>query len=418
MPSQPCLLSINNYFYPRGGAEVVFLEQNRLFEGAGWQVVPFAMRHPQNLPTPWADYFPDEIEFGRSYGLATKLVQAQRVIFSLQARKRMRALLGQVKPRIAHAHNIYHHLSPSILPTLRDAGIPVVMTVHDLKLACPAYTMMTANQPCERCHGGRIHNVALHRCIKDSLALSSLIMVETFVHRLLRLYDGNVSRFVVPSRFVLDKLVQWGWARERFVHIPNFVNVDAFRAGEPIGKRFVYCGRLQGNKGVETLVRAAGRAKQPVTIVGTGPEDKRLRSLSAELEADVEFLGHMPKHALPAVLQSARAIVVPSEVNENAPLALLEGYAAGRPVIGARIAGIPELVREEETGALFPSGEVEALAAALDRFGTLPDARLAEMGAAGRRWVEQDFTAERYRDRLLALYASLDGGNKRPERLQ
>ena len=94
MPSQPCLLSINNYFYPRGGAEVVFLEQNRLLEGVGWQVVPFAMRHPQNLPTPWADYFPDEIEFGRSYGLATKLLHAQRVIYSVQARKRMRALLA------------------------------------------------------------------------------------------------------------------------------------------------------------------------------------------------------------------------------------------------------------------------------------------------------------------------------------
>ena len=418
MPSQPCLLSINNYFYPRGGAEVVFLEQNRLFEGAGWQVVPFAMRHPQNLPTPWADYFPDEIEFGRSYGLGTKLLHAQRVIFSLQARKRMRALLGQVRPHIAHAHNIYHHLSPSILPSLREAGIPVVMTVHDLKLACPAYTMMAANQPCERCRGGRIHNVAVHRCIKDSLALSSLIMVETFVHRLLRLYDANVNRFVVPSRFVLDKLVQWGWARERFVHIPNFVDVEQFRADHPIGNRFVYCGRLQGNKGVETLIRAAARAKQPVTIVGTGPEDKRLRGLGAELNADVEFLGHLPKDALPAVLQSARAIVVPSEVNENAPLALLEGYAAGRPVIGARIAGIPELVREEETGALFPSGEVEALAAALDRFGTLPDARLAEMGAAGRRWVEQDFTSAAYRNRLLALYASLDGGNERPEQPQ
>src|SRR6202008_4135558 len=98
----PKLLSINNYFYPRGGAEVVFLEQNRLFEGAGWQVVPFAMRHPNNLPRPWADSFPDEIEFGRSYGLATKLLQAQRVIFSLQARKRMRALLTQVRPRVAH----------------------------------------------------------------------------------------------------------------------------------------------------------------------------------------------------------------------------------------------------------------------------------------------------------------------------
>jgi glycosyltransferase involved in cell wall biosynthesis len=417
-PSPPCLLSINNYFYPRGGAEVVFLEQNRLFEGAGWQVVPFAMRHPNNLPTPWADYFPDEIEFGRSYGLGTKLLQAQRVIFSLQARRRLRDLLAQVKPRIAHAHNIYHHLSPSILPTLRAAGIPVVMTVHDLKLACPAYTMMADNKPCERCRGGRIHNVVVHRCIKGSAALSSLILVETFVHRLLRLYDANVSRFVVPSRFVLDKLVAWGWDRNRFVHIPNFVDAELFATDRPIGRRFVYCGRLQSNKGVETLVRAAALAKQPVTIAGSGPEEHRLRTLSAELQADVEFLGHLPKQALAGVVQSARAIVVPSEVNENAPLAALEGYAAGRPVIGARIGGIPELVREEETGLLFPSGQVEALAAALDRFAALPDARLTEMGAAGRRWVERDFTATRYRERLLALYDSLDGGNERPERLQ
>ena len=418
MQSPPCLLSINNYFYPRGGAEVLFLEQNRLFESAGWQVVPFAMRHPQNLPTPWAEYFPDEIEFGRSYGFATKLLHAQRVIFSLQSRRRLRQLLKRVRPRIAHAHNIYHHLSPSILPTLRKAGIPVVMTVHDLKLACPAYTMMAANKPCERCRGGRIHNVAVHRCIKGSLALSSLIMVETFVHRLLRLYDANVSRFVVPSRFVLDKLVQWGWERDRFVHIPNFVDVEQFQADRPIGKRFVYCGRLQSLKGVETLVRAAALATQPVTIVGGGPEERHLRTLSAELKADVEFLGHLSKESLAGVVQSARAIVVPSQVNENAPLALLEGYAAGRPAIGARIGGVPELVREEETGFLFPSGDVEALAAVIERLASMPDARLEEMGAAGRRWVERDFTATRYRARLLELYDSLSGANQRPERLQ
>jgi glycosyltransferase involved in cell wall biosynthesis len=416
MQSPPCLLSINNYFYPRGGAEVLFLEQNRVLEGAGWQVVPFAMRHPQNLPTPWAGYFPDEIEFGRSYRLGTKLLHAQRVIFSLQARSRLRELLKQVRPRIAHVHNIYHHLSPSILPTLRAAGIPVVMTVHDLKLACPAYTMMTANKPCERCRGGRIHNVVVYRCIKGSLALSSLIMVETFVHRLLRLYDANVSRFVVPSRFVLEKLVQWGWARERFAHIPNFVNVEQFHPERPIGRRFVYCGRLQSLKGVETLVRAAARAKVPVTIAGTGPDEIRLRKLSVDLRADVEFLGHLCEDALIDVIQSARAIVVPSEVNENAPLALLEGYAAGRPVIGARIGGVPELVREEETGVLFASGDVDGLAAALDQFATLPRGRLTEMGAAARRWVEQDFTATRYRNRLLALYGSLQAMNKTTER--
>ncbi len=408
MQSPSCLLSINNYFYPRGGAEVLFLEQNRLFEGIGWQVVPFAMRHASNLPTPWDAYFPDEIELGGNYGFAASVVRAQRVIFSLQARRRLRALLDRVRPRIAHAHNIYHHLSPSILPMLRKRGIPVVMTVHDLKLACPAYTMMADNQPCERCRGGRIHNVAVNRCIKGSLALSSLVMLETAVHRLLRLYEANVSRFVVPSRFVLEKLVQWGWARDRFAYIPNFVDVERFRPNQAIGDRFVYCGRLQQLKGVVTLVRAAALAGQPLTLVGSGPEESRLRKLSEELGADVRFLGHQTKDALAEVIQSARAIVVPSECNENAPLALLEGYAAGRPVIGARIAGIPELVREGETGTLFAAGEVEALAASLQRFAQLPDAGLAEMGAAGRRWVEQDFTAASYRDRLLALYGSLE----------
>ena len=122
----------------------------------------------------------------------------------------------------------------------------------------------------------------------------------------------------------------------------------------------------------------------------------------------MSFAGHLAKDALIEVLQSARAIVVPSEVNENAPLSLLEAYATARPVIGSSIAGIPELIREGETGALFPTGDAPALAAVLERFALLPGSHLADMGEAGRRWVEQDFNPSVYRDRLLALYASLE----------
>jgi glycosyltransferase involved in cell wall biosynthesis len=403
------LLSVNNYYYPRGGAEVLFLEQNRILENAGWEVVPFAMRHSRNLATPWDRYFPDEIEFGGNYGIAEKIVRAARVIYSMQAREKLGELLSAFSPRVAHVHNIYHHLSPSILSLLRDRGIPVVMTVHDLKLACPAYTMMRGNRPCESCRGGRVHNVLLNKCMKGSVALSGLIMLEAAAHRLSGIYESGVARFVAPSRFVLETLVHWGWRRDVFVHVPNFVDVARFQPGREAGRRFVFCGRLDNLKGVGTLLRAAALAKQPVTIVGRGPEEASLRKLSDELRADAIFTGHLTKDALVGALQSARAIVVPSETNENAPLSLLEAYAAARPVIGSNIAGIPELVREDKTGALFPTGDVQALAATLERFAQLPDSRVTDMGQAGRRWVERDFSPAVYRDRLVDLYASLTG---------
>ncbi|MGC1778482.1 MAG: glycosyltransferase [Xanthobacteraceae bacterium] len=407
--SPTCLLSINNYFYPRGGADILFLEQNRMFENLGWQVVPFAMRHPENLPSPWSEYFPDEIEYGHSYSLAEKLVRAPRTIYSLQARRRIESLLERVNPRIAHVHNVYHHLSPSILSSLKTRGIPVVLTIHDPKLTCPARTLMVGSQPCERCRGGSFHHVVLNRCVKGSLLLSGVVMVESYVHRLLRLYESNVTRFVAPSRFILEKFLQWGWPRDRIMYIPNFVDIGRFQPEAPIGRRFVYFGRLSKEKGGSTLLRAAAKAKQPLTLVGSGPEESELKRLAASLDIDVHFAGLQHGDALAALVESARAVVVPSECFENAPLAVLEAYAAGRPVIGANIGGIPELVLEGRTGALFPAGDADALAATLGHFAGMLDSQLAEMGAAGRHWVEQEFSSTIYRNRMMALYESLGG---------
>lgn len=403
---QPGLLAINNYHYRRGGAEVVFLEQNRLFSELGWRVAPFCMRHPENLPTPWAEHFVDEIEFGREYSLREKAVRAQKITFSVEARQKLDRLLAQFQPDLAHAHNVYHHISPSIFGLLRRRGVPVVLTLHDLKLACPAYKMFTHDGVCERCKGGALHNVVRHRCIKGSLALSATILVESALHRLLGCYARNVDRFVVPSRFYAEKFAEWGWQRERFVHVPNFVEVDDYAPDASVGEAFVYFGRLGPEKGLATLVRAAATARVPVWLVGTGPEEPRLRELAAALGADVRFLGYLSGGALHEAVRRARAVVLPSEWYENAPRSVMEAYALGRPVIGARIGGIPELVRDGETGMVFESGDVESLAEALSALRDLPDSAAAEMGEAGRRWMAREFTPARYRDRLLDLYRS------------
>ena len=168
------LLAINNYYYYRGGAETLFLEHNRIFQDLGWQVVPFAMRHAQNLATPWSEFFVDEVEFGNDYSLREKLVRVPKVIYSFEAREKLARLLKAVEPDVCHAHNIYHHISPSILGLLKRRGIPTVLTLHDLKIACPAYSMLTHDGICERCRGGRLYNVLAHRCIKGSRALSAI----------------------------------------------------------------------------------------------------------------------------------------------------------------------------------------------------------------------------------------------------
>lgn len=401
------LLSINNYNYRRGGGDTVFLEHNRLFEEAGWRVASFCMHHENNLPSPWSDSFVQEIEFGKDYSLGQKLIHGANVIYSLEARRKIDGLIGRVAPDIAHAHVIYHHISPSILSLLRRRGVPVVMTLHDLKIACPAYKMLTHDGICERCRGGRIYNVLRHKCIKDSTLLSGIVLAEAALHRFLRSYHDNVSRFVVPSRFYRDKLVEWGWPEEQFRYVPNFVDSARFQPSFEPGDHFTYFGRLGVEKGVATLIRAAARAGVSLRVVGTGPEEERLRGIATQTGARVEFAGYLSGEALHDEVRRARAVVLPSEWYENAPVSLMEAYALGKPVLGARIGGIPELIREGTTGATFDSGSVDGLAAALTELAAAAPEDLAEMGREGRRWVETDFTSEAYVTRMMQIYADI-----------
>lgn len=406
MPN-PTLLSINNYYYRRGGAEVVFLEQNRLFQEQGWEIVPFAMQHGKNMPSKWSSYFVDEIEFGESYSSWEKAVRAAKVIYSFEARRKLRRLIAEAKPQVAHAHNVYNHISPSIFGVLRDCGVPTVLTLHDLKIACPAYKMLTHDGICERCKGGKFLNVVRHRCVKNELAISTVVMLESALNRWLGSYENNVDRFVVPSRFYIDKFVEWGFPRERFTHVPNFCDIDAHHPHGAPGKVILFFGRLAPEKGLETLIRAAAKASVPLQIAGTGPDEAMLKRLAGECGGAVEFLGYRSGEDLHAAIRGARAVALPSEWYENAPMSVMESYALRRPVIGARIGGIPELIRENETGFCFESGDVDDLANAMRRMSELSDARIEEMGSVGRDWVVQDFTATRYTERLLALYREL-----------
>jgi glycosyltransferase involved in cell wall biosynthesis len=402
------LLSINNYYYARGGAEVLFMQHNGMLAAAGWSVVPFCMRHDDNYPTPWSYEFVEEIELdGKHDGLATKLRKGAKAVYSLEARAKVKGLLDRVAPDVCHAHNVYHHLSPSILGVIHGRGVPLVMTLHDLKLACPAYSMLARDGVCERCRDGRLFQVFTQRCMKGSALLSLLVMVESYLHRFLRSYVDNVDRFLVPSRFYLEKFVEWGFDRAQFRYLPNFVDSQRYEPSFEPGRRFAYVGRLSPEKGVATLIEAAALAGVPLDIVGTGRAERGLRELAERRSCDVRFHGYLSGRALEKAIGGARAIVVPSEWYENAPLSVLEAYALGKPVIASAIGGLPELVVEGETGLTFAPRSAEALAERLRAVADLDDASVERMGAAARQHVAREYGPDRYLDGVRDTYLEL-----------
>jgi len=401
------LLSLNSYHYRRGGSDAVYFDHAKLFDDLGWDNAFFSMHHPKNEASEWSDYFVDELEFAHDYSPLQKLSMASKVVYSLEAQKKLKQVIEKFQPSVAHAHCIYHHLSPSVMPVLKKAGVPVVMTAHDLKLACPAYKMMNSTGICERCINGNYTHLLKHRCIHGSLAVSGLVMVEAYFNGLLKSYRNNLSKIVTPSRFFKTKLVEWGWPEEMITYIANFIHYDTYVPDYNPGDYFLFFGRLASEKGADTLIRASAKSGCKVIFAGNGPEEENLQRLAADLNANVEFKGFCSGSTLHDLVRGSRAVVLASQWYENAPISILESYAFGKTVIGANIGGIPEMIANGETGFLFESGDMEQLAEQLLMVAGLDDSKLVAMGKFAREYVEKNYSKSLYLDKTLSLYDSL-----------
>lgn len=412
----PVLLSLNSYHYRRGGSDVVYLDHADLMASEGWDVRFFSMEHPRNLETNDAAYFAKTVDFEFAQTPISKMKAALRTIYNRDALKRLDRLLHDAKAAgaavdVAHVHCIYHHLTPSVLPVLKKHGIKVVMTAHDLKVACPAYKMMNSRGVCEECKSGKYFNIVRNRCIKNSIALSVVIWAESELHRILKSYRDNLDAIVTPSAFYRRKLIEWGWPESCVHHIPNFTRqIDAKHIGSYKGN-ILYFGRLAPEKGLETLIRASKLSKIQVDVIGDGPESTRLHQLAQNINAPVTFFGRLGGDALWDKVGQARAIVLPSEWYENAPMSVLEAYQLLRPVIGADIGGIPELIHtpDGDAGWTFAPGDVEALGVILNKVMQMEDIELEAHAQRGRKLAAESFSERSYLRSMLSIYNTRPG---------
>ena len=405
------ILMVNSFNYVRGGAERCFLDLSALLESHGHQVIPFAMQHPRNLPSPYDAYFVSYMDFPTELardGLGPKLGVLERIMYSREARRKIEQLVADTQPDLVHIHGFIHEMSTSILPVLKKAGLPVVQTLHDYKIVCPNTTFISHEEICERCHGHRYYNIALHSCKRGSRMASVLAGAEMYFHELFRLYGPNINLFISPSDFLADKVREHGIHRP-IVTIPNFINPDNFQPYYEPENYFIFVGRLVRTKGILTLLEAMRylNTTAELRIAGAGELEPELRAyVTAHGLSNVRFLGHLDTEQLTQTMQRAAFTVQPSEWYENYSMTVIESLACGTAVIGAAIGGIPEQVRDGVNGLLFESGNAVQLAEKIQFLLDRPELAV-EMGRNGRAQVELINGPAAHYEQTLQAYKQL-----------
>jgi glycosyltransferase involved in cell wall biosynthesis len=398
------ILLVNKYFFPRGGSEASFFEEAAILEKRGHKVVHFAMAHPRNNDSPYSSYFVSRVEFEDSTSWLQKAKAGSRMLYSWQARQRLAALVKAEKPDLAHLHNIYHHISPSILPILKKAKIPVVLTFHDYKFLCPVYTLYRRGRICEECRTGRFVHCLQHKCSKNSYSKSALSSLEMYLHHsVLGIYD-LVDCFICPSLHLKNKMTGRIEDRKLFL-LPNFITrIFPFSPLPAGGKTIVYFGRLSREKGLPTFLKAIKGLDVRCLIIGEGPERAALEKIIREESLDrVTCLGYLQPKELQAYIMQAAFTVLPSEWYENSPRAVLESYALGRAVVASRLGSLPELVIDDETGLTFEAGNALDLREKIVQLFHDPQ-KAEKMGRRARTYVQERLGPESHYKSLLEIY--------------
>ena len=401
------ILLINKFLYPKGGDAISTLNTGKLLSDRGHRVYYWGMRHPQNAYNENEKYLLNYTDYDKKNGLKQTLKQSINILYSFEAKSKIIQLIKKDKPDIVHLNNFAHQISPSILDVFTKYGIPSVMTMHDYKLVCPVYSLYVRGRVCEKCSRKKFINCFLNKCSKNSYLKSLINTAEMYLHHsILHIYD-KINLFISPSKFLKNKLYELGF-RGNIVYLPNFVNSEEFIPQYQFyEKTFCYIGRLLSEKGLLTLIKAMAGLNIELKIIGDGPIKNMLENRVKDLKLrNIRFLGFKSGNELKGEIAMSMAVVIPSEWYENNPRSALEAFALGKPVIGARIGGIPELVIDNFNGLTFEPGNHMDLREKI-LYLISNSSKIPEMGKNSRKFVTNNFNSSSHYNKLIEIYNSV-----------
>ncbi len=407
------VLIVNKFLFPNGGSESYIFSLGEELEAAGCEVQYFGMEHEGRIVGNHAQSYTSEIDF-HAPGVK-KFLAPFRLLYSWEARRKLRAVLEDFGPDAVHLNNINFQLTPSVIDEVRAfdkrTGRKTFLftTAHDSQWMCPGHLLRipSTGELCRRCVDGAVWNCAKHRCIHDSRARSILGSMEGALYRMKKTY-GLVDAVICPSAFMKEILSHHPKLRDKCVVLHNFVELPQPVEREA-GDYVLYFGRYSEEKGIRPLL-AAVRSLPEVSFVfaGKGELKEEVDRTAAET-GNLREVGFRSGDELRDLIRRARFVVFPSVCHENCPLSVMEAQAAGVPVIASLAGGIPELIQDGSTGELVPVGDADALT---DRIWALwqDEGRCIRYGEnAAKMAGEQYLTPSAYAKKILEIYAGGDG---------
>jgi glycosyltransferase involved in cell wall biosynthesis len=394
------ILLIHNFYRIIGGECHAVLAQKRLLERYGHQVILFS-EHSSDL---------EKASTFKRLGAATRVRGNNRICHHLQQ------LIREKKPDLAHVHNVFPMLSAKIYPTLKQLGVPVVQTIHNLRLICPGGLMFKNGSVCEECPSRGLQRAVARRCVQDSL-IPSLLYADALRHAWSKgWFTEAIDRYLVLNNFTSNKLATAGIPRERQTILPNFVEIDQTKPAEKL-PYVLYLGRLSSEKGIQTLLDAWLNLEGiELKIAGAGELEQFVKEQAAgRLKNKIEFLGYVNGEEKNRLLREAVATVLPSTCYENCPISVLESLAAGTPALVTAMGGLPDIVRHGHDGLVFPAQDPPAINEAVAQLRDNP--QLAEtMSANAIASAKERFSAESHYRGLMDIYNKLLGSQSRSTR--
>jgi glycosyltransferase involved in cell wall biosynthesis len=382
------ILSVHNSYQLPGGEDQVFAQEADLLRAHGHQVLLYQASNDQVTGT-------------------NPLVLLGNTIWNRQIHQELRALMNRERPDIVHVHNTFPVISPAAYYAANAEAIPVVQTLHNYRMLCPAGTLFRDGHVCEECVTKRVPwPGVLHGCYRGSRLATAAGAAMLATHNYKHTWSKSVSAYIALTDFARGKFIEGGFPAAKIFVKPNYLQTDP-GPGEGKGNYALFVGRLTPEKGISTLLEAWRHIgnELPLQIAGDGPMGSEVEKASREMEG-VTWLKWLPRAEILQRMKDATVLILPSTWYEGFPMILAEAFAVGLPVIASNLGSMSSIVDDRRTGLHFVPGNASDLVEKVRWFRAQP-VEAGFMRAQARKEYEAKYTAEVNYAELIYIYESV-----------